>query len=702
VRSLFVRQISALLVVGGLALACGPSGEDNAPTRSVQSSASTCRAPSASQAFHLVEAFPDVKLERPTSIAHAGGDVFFVTEQSGKVRRIAKQGERFASTVVLDLSSRLPSENEMGLLGIALSPDFASTGELFVSHTGQPSEAHGSIGQTTLARYVSRDGGLTVDVASEEIMIALDRDVANHNGGRVAFGPDRLLYFSIGDGSWGDLLGRVQDPHQLFGKILRLDALGGHPYRIPPDNPYAAGGGRPEVFARGFRNPWTFSFDKKGRLWLADVGNDNWEEIDVVTRGGNYGWPAREGRHCLFGPPCEVPGATEPVFEYPHSDGFSITGGFVYRGKHAALEGAYVFSDFMTGRVWALDSNAPTTSRLLFDSGLFISNFGEDADGELLVLDFAGRVMRIEPSQAKPDPGPVSLRDLGCLVGETGVASTLLPYDVIAPLWSDGLDKRRWVSLPINTSIHVKDDASWELPVGSMLLKEFASAGRRIETRMLVRDVEAGWVGYAFQWNDAQTDAVLLSDSKVVDIAGAPWTIPGPAQCGTCHVSRAGSVLGFNVEQLNRDVTFGSGLALNQVARLGRIKALDRQVDPSTVPSFRDPYGTKGTLDERARAYLNANCATCHRPFGGPAAGLDLRSSVAAEAMGLICRLPTRGNLGDPGALLVAPGHPERSILYRRMASLGDERMPRLGSHRLDMRALTLIHSWIASLPPCP
>lgn len=699
VRHLLVFAVLVLACVAG----CAADVEPAPAARRVRSPVSTCRAPSSSAAFHVSDAFPGVNVDQPTEIQHVGGGVYFVSEQGGRIKRIAPDGARFTSSVALDISERLISTGEMGLLGVALSPDFAKTGELFVTYTGRRTFARESVGQTVLSRFVSHDGGRTIDIASEEILLAIERSHRYHNGGRVRFGPDRLLYVSIGDDAWGDPTRRAQNPNELFGKVLRLDVLGhtpGHPYRIPADNPFAQGGGRPEIYALGFRNPWTFSFDPSGRLWLGDVGADTWEELNIVTKGGNYGWPIREGRHCYDAQACDLPGAVDPAYEYPHVDGFSVVSGFVYRGKKLALSGQYVFSDFMTGRVWALDPNAPNAARLLFDSGLFVANFGEDADGELLALDYGShRVMRIEASRSLADPGPVSLRDLGCLEGDTSnMARGLLPYDIIAPLWSDGLEKRRWVSLPAaDTKIHVNDDSTLDFPPGAMLLKEFATGGRRIETRMLVRDGEAGWLGYTFAWNDAQTDAVLLSEAQVVQGAGGPWTIPSRAQCLTCH---RGGVLGFKVEQLNRGVTLRDGRNVNQLTHLAR-HALDHEVDVAAAPSFRDPSGDLGTVEERARAYLNINCATCHNPpegLGGP----DLRASVPLEMMNVRCVPPKIDDLGIPNALLVAPGEPERSILFQRMATTGDARMPRLGSHQIDPVGLSVIRAWIMSLPACP
>jgi glucose/arabinose dehydrogenase len=229
----------------------------------------------------------------------------------------------------------------------------------------------------------------------------------------VAFGPDGFLYIGRGDGgSRGDPQNRAQNRAELLGKILRIDVDGAPPYAIPSDNPFARGGGRPEVFAYGIRNPWRFSFDRAtGALWLADVGQHKWEEIDLVTRGGNYGWPLMEGRHC-FRPEkdCQVEGLIMPVFEYGHEQGrCSVTGGYVYRGRNvSSLQGSYLFGDYCSGEVFALPiGNGIAGGRepsLLRTSRMKISSFGEDEAGEVYVVDHKGGLYRLGPSVAPSRP----------------------------------------------------------------------------------------------------------------------------------------------------------------------------------------------------------------------------------------------------------------------------------------------------------
>jgi uncharacterized repeat protein (TIGR03806 family) len=662
-----------------------------------------CRAPHAPPAFRLSDAFPGVRFERPTSLARVGS-TYLVAEQGGTVERVSRDGAGWRSDRFLDIADRIAlSHGEAGLIGFAASPDFETSGEVFVTYTTRPDSGPFRI---VISRLASRDGGLTIDPSSEENVLTFASGNDGHFGGHIGFGPDRNLYMGAGDGSWGDPDKRAQNPNELRGKILRLDVLGGRPYRAPLDNPFAGGGGRPEVYALGVRNPWSFSFDGTGRMWLGDVGHALWEEIDIVTKGGNYGWPLREGGHCFTKSPCDVPGATEPVFDYPHVDGFAVVGGLVYRGTRLRINGNYVFGDFMTGRIWALEAEPPRSARPLIDSGVNITGFAQDEDNEVLVLDYSGHVLRIEPTDVTQSE-TVTLAGLGCLdaTKPTEMASGLLPYEVTAQLWSDGLDKRRWFALPAQTSIHVTDDGKYELPPGSLLLKEFSEHGRRVETRMFVRDADFGWQGYTFEWNAAQTDAVLLDESKTTQLEGSTWTIPSRAQCFACHAGGVGRVLGFQPEQLNRNVIDTRGEQLNQLARFSNWGLFDRAVDAATTPALRDPYDASAPIESRARSYLHANCSFCHGAAGGGQGLLDLRATVPVDKMNVLCRKVSFLMPDDRVAAeqsLVLPGDPDHSLLIARMGTRELIRMPPLGTGRVDSAGVDAVASWIRSLSGCP
>ena len=329
-------------------------------------------------------------LERPVFLTHAGdrSGRLFVVEQAGRILILAPGG--LLAEPFLDIRARVRTGGERGLLGLAFHPRFARNGRYFVNYT------RADDGATVVAEYrVSADPDRSRRL--ERVLLTVPQPFSNHNGGMIAFGPDGFLYIGLGDGGGGgDPGNRAQDPEELLGKILRID-VGERPYGIPPDNPFVGGGGRPEIFALGLRNPWRFSFDRgNGRLLAGDVGQGRREEIDRIRRGRNYGWRILEGTLC-FQPreDCDRTGLEPPLTEYGHRRGrCSVTGGYVYRGRAVpGLAGTYLFGDFCSGEIFGLRRGRRS---ILLDSELTIASFGEDEAGELYVLDVsAGAVHRV-------------------------------------------------------------------------------------------------------------------------------------------------------------------------------------------------------------------------------------------------------------------------------------------------------------------
>jgi glucose/arabinose dehydrogenase len=366
-------------------------------------------------------AFPGLTFSAPVAMKQAPNDAsrWFVVEQAGRIRALENDPAATATEDFVDLSSRVHFDGEAGLLGMAFHPDFATNGKVYLNFTEQ---AGGRLRSVT-AEFTSTDGGVTLDPASERDLLTVDKPATNHNGGDLEFGPDGFLYIGLGDGGESS---NAQDETHLLGKMLRIDVdsrPGGAPYGIPAGtdgNPFAGnplcdadGTGTqncPEIFATGFRNPWRWSFDRQGGdLWVADVGQSSFEEIDVVERGGNYGWDVREGAHC-FSPStgCPTAGLTDPVAEYGRSLGFSVIGGFVYRGlQNTENAGRFVFGD-LGGMIASLEPNGTGGFNVheLVEQGctprdaaadLQISGFAEDLDGELLVIDYGrGEVRSLE------------------------------------------------------------------------------------------------------------------------------------------------------------------------------------------------------------------------------------------------------------------------------------------------------------------
>jgi glucose/arabinose dehydrogenase len=321
-----------------------------------------------------------------------GSGRFFVVEQPGLIRVVDPNGT-LASSPFLDLRSKVSCCGERGLLGLAFSPHYAQDGRFFVDYTD-------TAGDTVVAGFTRHDAD-HADPASERVVLHIQQPYANHNGGMVAFGPDGDLYVGMGDGgSGGDPQNNGQNLGSLLGKLLRVD-VSGDPYAVPSSNPFVGrSGARPEVFDYGLRNPWRYSFDRQtGDLFIGDVGQDRFEEIDAVragTAGGlDFGWRIMEGDSCYNPTACTHKGLTLPVYTYSHSFGCAVVGGYVYRGTtYPALKGAYLFSDDCSGRIWAMDAAAalrgPTSAKVLLESGLTVSSFGQDDAGELYVTDLSG------------------------------------------------------------------------------------------------------------------------------------------------------------------------------------------------------------------------------------------------------------------------------------------------------------------------
>jgi glucose/arabinose dehydrogenase len=340
-------------------------------------------------------------LERPTFLTAApdGSGRLFVLEKPGRIRIVT--GGQLLETPFLDIEDLVTdSGNEQGLLGLAFHPDYPDDPRFFVAYT-----AAGS-GANTLAAYTVSSDTDRADPTSGTVLIAIPDSRSNHNGGMVAFGPDGYLYLSTGDGGGaGDPDRAGQDLATLQGKLLRIDVDRGNPYAIPPDNPFVAtAGARPEIWAYGLRNPWRFSFDREtGDLWIADVGQNAWEEINVQPAdspgGENYGWSVMEGDHC-FRPSsgCDTSGKVLPIYEYDHDGGCSVTGGYVYRGADIpALRGLYVFTDYCSGVFIALQRSGETALAVPLGIELgTVSSFGEDENGELYaVSDGGGAIYRL-------------------------------------------------------------------------------------------------------------------------------------------------------------------------------------------------------------------------------------------------------------------------------------------------------------------
>ena len=402
-----------LMMAAAQGAGCRDDGPDDATPveAAAQSVGATSSDGVALPGAYLSPAFPKLTFDRPVFITHAGDGSkrLFVVEQAGRIRVFENRYDVEETEVFLDIREQvLTRHNEEGLLSLAFHRKYAETGTFFVYYSaGDPRRG-------VLSRFtVKAEDANRADRDSEVVILQVEQPWGNHNGATILFGPEGYLYLSLGDGgSAGDPRGHGQNLGTLLGSIIRIDVdqqEGGRPYAIPADNPFVdRAGARPEIWAYGLRNVWRMSYDgATGRLWAGDVGQNSWEEIDLIVKGGNYGWNLREGGHGFRGGDAAAGvELIDPVIEYGRREGKSVTGGIVYRGRrNAKLRGAYLYGDYVSGEIWGLryedESIVAHRALLSGDRREHVTSFGEDADGELYLCVFdrldggRGRIMRL-------------------------------------------------------------------------------------------------------------------------------------------------------------------------------------------------------------------------------------------------------------------------------------------------------------------
>ncbi len=682
-------------------------------------------------------------------IAQAPGGAWFEIYRGGDVYRVGVDGVREANPLITISTT---TEGEMGLLGLALHPNFEAAPYIYFFYT----TLNGST-RIHVDRYTVDAGGTGgISPQSRQEILQIDRMApwTNHVAGTIHFDPlasDAQLYVATGDGE--DQPG-AQDPLNLNGKLLRIDVTDTSPAAV-----YT-----PRVVAVGLRNPFRWSFDRMtGDIWIGDVGDDSFEEVSVIPRAQlpgpgapplNLGWPIMEGFLCRTGSdPANSCGHPEPlllpIYAYGRDVGVSVIGGYVYRGSNnPELFGTYFFHDIFVQngeQAWQLVENLAEVPGVLGDEyianplpgpGGFVS-YAEDQQGELYAMTTWGGIWRlVSGSDPKPPEAlPTNLSEFPCFGQDGEPAQTMIPYTLNAPLWSDSATKRRWLAIPDGANITVDETGDFDLPIGAVLAKEFTLQGVRVETRLMLHHPDGSWRGYSYAWIDANgntlDDAQLLpGPSLTVDVpgTGAQWTYPSRGQCLTCHTDAADFALGLEVGQLRKRQTYPrTGIEADQVHTLQEVGILQGDLQAFGEASFAAYDDQNRSVGDRAWSYLHSNCAGCHQPgargFGGRSSMPDIRYDLLADTSGqhplaaLLCDVPARADtLGlGPNALLISPGQPGDwsdlaaggSALYLRMAarpnvpmSVGG--MPTLGTARIDDEAgLPLMAEWINALN-CP
>lgn len=768
-----VLVFSVILAVSGAASA-EDSPKNAAIAKRIPLTTSNVRGrPEPPLPFRAEVAFPNVNFTNPTVLTNAPRtNRFFVAEQSGKIYSIA--GDRSASKkdllvdvteLVEQLNGTLDDADKVQgstTYGLTFHPDFAKNRLCYVCYVVDFVDAkrrphpHGT--RVVQLKVTDEDPPRAIVDSQTEVITWLS---GGHNGGCIKFGLDGMLYVSTGDGGFAfppDGRNSGQDVSNLLSAVLRIDV--DHPenglaYRIPEDNPFTdLKAARGEIWAYGMRNPWKISFDRKtGDLWVGDVGWELWELVYRVKPGDNYGWSLVEGPQPVHsererGPTPIVP----PVALVPHTDGASITGGIVYRGKKfPELDGTYIFGDWETRRIWGVKPGEPSQKigqpNELVDPTVRIVGFSEDNAGEVYLLDYdTGTIHELARNEPEKNPHvfPRTLSATGLFdsVSDHTIAPGVLPFSINAEMWADHATAERFLAVPGEGSIRFRPKATsvagsmfsraMDFPKDSVLLKTLSlemvagdpSTKKRVETQLLHYDGRE-WRGYSYEWNTAGTDATLVEGQgknrqfQVLDNNAAggkrqqTWRFHSRTECIRCHNPWAEHTLAFNIPQLNREHDY-DGEVDNQIRSLRHVGILDddfgpdptgllaqfhKAESPGKLPAIADPADKAASLADRGRAYLHANCAHCHRFNGGGSARIYVGFDMPLSKMEAVDTRPTQGTFGIHDAKIIAPGEPFRSVLYLRVAKSGSGHMPHLGARLIDRSGTELIHNWIRQIP---
>ena len=700
--------------------------------------------------------YPNLKLSFPVAVVHQPeSDRMWTITLDGpngmtNIRRFVDDADVSETEIILPADDRVASD-------IVFHPGFLQNGFVYVGHN-RPIKPEGEK-YTRISRFKMNPlPPFEFDPKSETTIIEWPSD--GHNGAAVAFGLDGMLYVTSGDGtSDSDTNLRGQEMTHLTAKVLRIDV--DHPpegkqYAVPSDNPFVGTANiAPETWAFGLRNPWRMTVDREtGHIWVGNNGQDLWEQIYFVRKGDNYGWSVFEGSHPFYekrelGPAPHV----KPMLEHHHSESRSLTGGIVFYGNRLTeLRGAYIYGDHSTGKIWGAkhDGTNLVWHKELADTPFHITGFGTNSQGDLLICDYVGNgegafyTLVPSPPQSNPNSFPRTLSESGLFRSVKGhvVESALIPYTVNAPLWSDGAEKTRFMAIPgEGPKIEITNNRGWNFPNETVLVKSFSieltegkpESKRWIETRFLTKQ-QNEWIGYSYRWNDEQTDATLVAKEGLdrdftIQTAEGPrqqtWHYPSRTECMVCHSRAAGFVLGLSTGQMNRE--FQDPLAdLNRVPSIER-KARRRQERPEgAIPRVENQLAmlerlglfkldksvdqlerlvnplrfANEKLERRAKSYLHANCAICHVEAGGGNSQMLLDFITPLDKMKLVDALPVHDKFGLSDARLIAPGHPERSVLLHRVATRGRGQMPQLATSIIDQSAVAMLTEWIRQMAP--
>ncbi len=748
-------------------------------------------------AYTTESALGSLTFSAPMCTANAPGEIqrLFVAERSGTIQAVSALTTAPVKTTFLNLSSLLASgetlntNGENGFLSLVFHPNYATNGTFFVYFS---IHAGGVLHQRLHQISVVDPTANVATVFSHKPLLTIRDRASNHNGGDLHFGADHFLYLSLGDeGAGGDSFDNARFINSrndasvqrtgFWGQLLRLavevnpktqpgvfptgslapnphvqsstaypSALHGN-YQVPADNPFIGYtlwhsavidplSVRTEIYATGLRNPFRWSIDPAtGRIFIGDVGQGNYEEIHLVSKGDDLGWSWHEGLHPYASPPAptappntpnpgDPPGTgfnpRQPIFEYDHTNdgngndaviyGPNVTGGMVYRGNRLTeLYGAYIFAEYGNGFIVALreQSNGTWTgTRLATDNN--IVDFGTDPrNGDLIFCDIGGTVKRLARSGTTGTAPPATLSATGVFsnVATLSPNAGVVSYEPNVSFWSDYASKSRWFAIKnLSDNVGFSQDGNWTLPTGMVWVKHFdiettrgsPATRRKLETRILVKTATDIY-GLSYKWRTDQTEADLVAEEGLSEFipAGNPaqiWRYPSRTECRVCHTNVGGHALSFNTRQLNRTHPYGTQTP-NQIDALrdaGYFTAGTSPATTNTLPSIAPADDTNTSLEWRVRSYLDVNCAQCHQPGGASIGNWDARSTTPTDSAGLI-----NGLLVNPGNNSAnrwcVPGNTNHSMVLKRLAANGVPRMPPLASNERDLVSEQLLIDWI-------
>jgi len=745
-------------------------------TNTFRLAAPTLRMPSAPPVvgYQIVDAFPGLVFEDALAIATPPGrtNQIFVAERRGRISYVpdinATSSQRL---VLLDISNQVQFDNtpegEQGLLGMAFHPGFQTNGYFFVYYV-----APGAPYIDRLSRFQADPVTLTVNTNTQQMLWDVVDEAFNHNGGDLHFGNDGYLYIGMGDE--GDQFNFRRNAQRidkdLYSSLLRIDvdkgagnpeprpsansttvytnAQGKAYYSIPADNPFVNATNylgspintntlRAEIFATGFRHIWRFSIDQPtGEIWVGDVGQDTYEEVDVVTNGGNYGWSYYEaltptvslypGQTTLLSNPPPSFVNSPPLWFYAHTaisggdaayKGNSISGGIVYRGTRIPeLTGAYIVGDFESANIWALwrsNNVVVVTNRLAGQIGA--AGFAHDpGNGDVLIANYVfNQVQRLVKADTTTGAFPQKLSDTGAFADAAALTPSpgMVNYDPIVAFWSDNAIKRRWFCIPdlVNKVTHAVN-TNWTLPDGMVWVKHFdmelergnPASKKRLEIRFIVKNTN-GVYGVSYAWNAAGDEAYLVPDGGTNfdltitnggNVFTQQWAIPSRAQCLACHTTVGGGALSFTTRELNQTATM-NGVTSNQLAMLSAAGYFSNSITaPQSLPRFATAGDASASLEWRVRSYLAMNCVQCHQSNGAGPGTWDARAWLTLDQTGLINGQPYNNGL-NPTNKLIVPGDPVHSVVLQRIRGNGFSRMPPLATSVIDEVSTNLLTQWI-------